>query len=391
MLENHSDHLEDNRFLDLPPVDFGLIPESFHWFCEQEDYLVDELIGFTQDEVKAIADVATRAQAIFERATDLILERNDLHKLEIPSFFHPAIYHSWKQRQDKQPFLYGRFDMSGGINNMPIKVIEYNADTCTMIPETLIWQPIHLAHAGKMMSYNKLERQLQSRLKALCSQYADTPVLLGTSLGHPEDKCNIKTILTSATSDTDYFRYYRNLEDVIFAEDGVYIEEEDGYIKVDILLKLFPWDWAYNEEPELAKTLQSLIIQDKVTILNPPYTTIWQNKMFLNYITQYFDNDIIAKSYEYIPRYSTSKIVAKSSHGRLGEEVSIIKQNNSNPKQHFTSKTYQEYLDLPRDDEGNFYQLGMFFTDQPAALNIRCSENPIINDDCEFYCHYLTA
>ena len=32
--------------------------------------------------------------------------------------------------------LYGRFDLSGGLDGKPIKLIEFNADTATCIPET---------------------------------------------------------------------------------------------------------------------------------------------------------------------------------------------------------------------------------------------------------------
>lgn len=385
VLANHLDLLEDKRFTS---VDNDLLdyPSILKWFLKQEDYLSDELVGISAGEIYHMRELCEQAFALFEEATDHMIRHDKMSYLGIPTYFQELIRFSWHNRE-QHPLLVGRFDVSGGIDGIPSKIIEFNADTCTMLPETLYWQPIQLAASDKMGSYNILDDRLIQRMDHLRHEYYDKPVVLGTSLGHPEDRANIEAILTSSIDADKYFSYYLDLEEVVFNEDGCYIEEQDGYIKVDILIKLFPWDWAYNEEPELARLLSQLIMENKLKVLNPAYTTIWQNKVFLNYITENFPNEIIAKSYNTRPSGNFNSLVVKSSHGRLGGEVSIIK-NGEYPRVKFDIRSYQEYLSLPKDDEGYSYQLGMYYVDMAAAVNIRCSESNVINDDCEFISHF---
>lgn len=378
--------MEDKRFIELPSAVRSDVPRLADWFCEQEDYLTDEIVGIYTSEINDMKSVVFDALDLFTKATDHLIDNGNLGYLGIPKYFQRCIEHSWRN-QERHPFLLGRIDFSGGINNMTTKIIEFNADTCTMIPETMYWQPYHLGLANKMMSFNRLKKSLSKKFTQLRHNYSqENPVVLGTSLGFAEDSENIKAILSDAISEDQYFKYYLDLEQVVFTEDGVFVEEEDGYIPVDILLKLFPWEWAYDSEPELAKILSDLILEDKITVLNPPYTAIWQNKKFLNYITEHFPNEVIAKSYDSAP--DGIDHVVKSSHGRLGEEVMMA---NEAHQRNFDIATYQEYLNLPKDDEGCSYQLSMYVTDEPCALNIRCQEGLIINDDCEFYAHYIIS
>ena len=387
---NHLDLLEDKRFIDLPPVDYQRVPPLLKWFADQEDYLTDELVGITHEELKSVQKVANEAMNLFIQATDQMIRRKELQLLKIPEFLWPVIEYTWAKRHAGHPSLLGRWDIIGGVgDNRPPKVIEYNVDTCTMIPETLYWQPLHLEHEGSgLQDFNHLRYDLFTRLNSLGAYHKeDRPVILGTSLGHPEDQLNIKAILDVIGQSEDFFTYSEDLEKVYFAEEGAFIEVDGGHVQVDIMIKLFPWDWAYKEEPGLAELLSNLIMSDRLIVLSPPYTTIWQNKMFLNYITSYFPNNVIARSYDKMPPYG-GDFVLKSAFGRLGEEVTIVK-SGTNSKPHHKVKTVQEYMPLPKDSDGYSYQIGMFYTDKPSALNIRGQKGMIINDDCEFYGHFL--
>ncbi len=379
--------MEDNRFIEIRHIDRQSVPNYISWHHDQEDYLCDELVGFYQPEVDQIADISQKAFSLFELATDHMIRNDKLREIGIPKSMQKIIEYTWTRRIQKHRFMYGRFDLIGGLDGEPAKVIEFNADTCTMVPETLFWQQMQIdATPQKFKSFNRLRFDLDDQFMQLRKQFGnEAPVLLGASLGHDDDKSNMEVIVDMVSESKNYATIALNLEDVHFSDEGVFIEDGDEYVQVDILLKLFPWDWLYNEEPGLLELLSSLILKDKVTVLNPPYTAIWQNKRFLNYITQNFPNNCIAKSYDSPMRLQ--RYVAKSSHGRLGEEVTIM--NERNQRTNHEVKTYQEMLDLPRDEEGNYYQIGMFYTHRPSALNVRCGEGPIINDDCEFYSHFI--
>jgi len=128
--------LEDSRFTELPPVYIGKVDDILCCHLDQEEYLVDEIIAFTHDEVRFLQKKAEEAHELFTKATDHIIYNDRLGELGIPSSFQEVIKYTWANRIT-HPFLYGRFDFSGGIDGMPTKVIEYNADTCTMVTETL--------------------------------------------------------------------------------------------------------------------------------------------------------------------------------------------------------------------------------------------------------------
>jgi glutathionylspermidine synthase len=132
--------MEDNRFLEGKRLKKHELPLVLKWFSEQ-DYLANELFGFYSNEVDQLKSISTEAFEIFQKATDKIIRTNQLHQLNIPDFFHQAIADSWAKKKEN-PFLLGRFDLNGGIDHLQTRVIEFNADTFSSLPETLVWQPL---------------------------------------------------------------------------------------------------------------------------------------------------------------------------------------------------------------------------------------------------------
>lgn len=375
--------MEDSRFIEIRPFARELVDPHLDWHCDQEEYLCDELVGLFPNEVDTLIAVTEEVHQIFQIATDHIISKGKLEEIGIPERMHRIIAHTWAQKEEKHRFLYGRYDIIGGLNGSPAKIIEFNADTCTMVPETFYWQDLQLRESGrKLTSFNKLRFDIATQFMKLRQLWDEPPVIVGSSLGHPDDDSNVRSVIDELSDTMQYSTTVLNLEEIMFSEEGVFLEDNDGYIPVDILLKLFPWDYIYKEEKELLALLSDHILSDKLVVLNPPYVSIWQNKRFLNYITKYFPNEVIARSYD-SPDMLTD-YVAKSAHGRLGEEVTLA---GNKPKHKV--KTYQERLPMPRDEEGNYYQIGMFYTHRPSAINVRCQEGPIVNDDCEFYSHFI--
>ena len=65
--------------------------------------------------------------------------------------------------------LYGRFDLAGGLDSKPIKLIEFNADTPTAIFETAIiqWAMLKLNHMDEAAQFNDLYESLKQNFKHL--------------------------------------------------------------------------------------------------------------------------------------------------------------------------------------------------------------------------------
>ena len=63
--------------------------------------------------------------------------------------------------------LYGRFDLAGGIDGKPIKLIEFNADTPTALFETAIiqWAMLKANGHSESMQFNSLYEALIDNFK----------------------------------------------------------------------------------------------------------------------------------------------------------------------------------------------------------------------------------
>lgn len=389
--QSRSGLLEDSRFKTIPSLNKKHTPHQLHWFLD-EDYFSDELVGFHPLEVKSLMDSVSEAFSIFQQATTKIINDKELHTLGIPRFFEDCIYHSWKKRE-QHPFFFGRFDINGGITTNQHSIIEFNADTCSTLPETLYWQPLQLQQLkGNPIQFNELQNHLGQTLKKIATALNNpSPVILGSSFGYKEDILNTNSILDIAHS-VGYNTYYLDLEHVIFSEEGIFYQLGEEYVKADVWYKIIPWDWMFNEEPELAKILSRIIQDNLAVVLNPPYTTIWQNKLFLAYITKHFPNSIIAETYTDI-NWALTSYVKKPVYGRLGENITIKDESGKEIKtkgDYGNQKTvYQKYHPLLADLENYYYQLGIFYTDKPSALNVRSQDSKILTDDCEFMSHYI--
>ncbi|NJB35013.1 glutathionylspermidine synthase family protein [Croceivirga sp. JEA036] len=386
--ENHSVLLEDNRFKSIKRLKKKDLPHQLYWYLKQ-DYFSEELLGLYREEVDTFSKTATVAFELFQSATQKVINDQKLSDFGIPKFFWDCIQYTWEHRK-KHPFLYGRFDVNGGFGNTPAKVIEFNADTCSTLPETILWQKAQLNLLTGASQFNTLAEDIGHTLAHLKTKIPhDQPFILGSSFGYEEDVLNVNAILDIGYKQ-GYKVFYTHLEDVIFShENGILYEINGEYQIADIWFKMIPWDWMFTDEPELAKDLATIIQKDLCTVLNPPITALWQNKKFLAYLTENYPNVCIANTY--LTPASLRNYVAKPIFGRLGENIEIHTSKKTTSKGDYAhqQKIHQEYIPLAEDSEKYAYQTGVFYTHKASAINLRTEDNPIITDDCEFMTHYI--
>lgn len=392
-MESRSVLLEDDRFREVRLPKKKHIPAKLHWFLGEE-YFSGELLSVYPSEVRAFKAVAEEAFDIFLKATDHIIEHKGLEALGIPALFHPVIEYTWKNR-DRHSFLLGRFDINGVFDRVKGKVIEFNADTMSSIPETIKWQEFQRKQLGENeYQFNELAIRLEQQLRTIRSRFpGEESNLTGSSFGYIEDQLNIDAVMEQAYK-AGFLVQNIDVPEIIFSEEGVFYEAGSEYQRVDVWYKMAPWDWTFNEEPGLAQILSDLIMNELVLVLNPPYTAIWQNKRFLAYITEHFPNDVIAKTYLERPTDMREGLVEKPIYGRIGENIVLHDPDGDLQRSQGDfgdqPKIYQEYLPLAVDEEKHYYQAGVFMCDGPAALNLRCQESKIMTDDCEFMSHVIS-
>ncbi|SOE19890.1 Glutathionylspermidine synthase preATP-grasp [Spirosomataceae bacterium TFI 002] len=382
--------MEDNRFMKVDKVKKSQLPVEVSWYGGK-DYLIQDMLGLYASEVIYLKQFTSDAFELMQKATNKIIAENQLSYLGIPEFFHQTIKYSWENKEDN-PFLIGRFDFSGGIDRLPARMIEFNADTCTMLPETITWQATQLKQLPVMREqHNQLRADLIDTLRKIRKNINfDDAFFLASSFGYQEDVINCNAVISSAI-EAGFNGFYTDIKHVEFSEeDGIFYELGPGEFQpVDVWFKIVPWDWMFNEEPKLAKILARIIELKKCVVLNPPYTSIWQNKKFLAYIQEHFPNHIFAETF--LSPTGLTSYVEKPIYGRIGENIKIVGEKNASSKGEYAQqeKIYQKYYPLATDNRGEYYQGGMFYSQVPSAINFRVQEHPIIGEDSEFISHFI--
>ncbi len=295
----------------------------------------------------------------------------------------------------KQTHLIGRFDFAGGLEGLPLKLLEYNADTPTMVPESSIIQEAF--HSGDQ--FNSLYRLLEVAFNRLSIFEGNRhKSLLATSLRFEEDASNAGLILNAAAME-GFEVAYADLPDIEFApNEGMFADIGNGEsAKFDFLYKMVPWEFICFEEPGLLDVLHNLITNDLLYVLNPPYSIVYQSKIFLDYVSKLHRKSYLLRSSLNAKDFRGYKHVEKGSFGRLGENITIFDERGDSIEKtdgdfgHF-KKVYQEFAELYKDEYGEYYQLGMFNVNgHAAAISFRRGEKLIIDDDCQFIPHFKTT
>jgi glutathionylspermidine synthase len=131
-------------------------------------YLTQEVVKVQEQEAENYYQAANELYEMFVKAGQYIIDNQLFSQLDIPPNLIDLIRFTWED--DRHLHLYGRFDLAGGIDGKPIKLIECNADTATCIPETAVVQWSHLQENNltKTLQFNTLYEELRNNLVVLC-------------------------------------------------------------------------------------------------------------------------------------------------------------------------------------------------------------------------------
>ena len=102
---------------------------GFVWHTDSDNSssISDELVVVSEEEAEAYYEATNELYDMFVEAGEYVIENNLFHELNIPFNLVDIIKESWEN--DVHWHLYSRFDLAGGVNGKPIKLIEFNADT----------------------------------------------------------------------------------------------------------------------------------------------------------------------------------------------------------------------------------------------------------------------
>ena len=384
-----------DRLLDLSGIPDATIKKNELEFLLDDEYIVPEGLFLYKEEVTAFQQAQDEVYKMFRDELHKIVKQGDFGFLGFPKEMIDLIIESVEK---DQMHLLGRFDFAGGIDGLPIKLLEFNADMPTLLPESILIQE------GFNPILNGLPYcDLHQKLAAAFDQISiDTKgsgkKMLGTSFGYQEDVANLN-ILLKAAGKQGFETYYADLPDVEFSRnEGVFLQTLDqSYVRFDYLIKLIPWEFICFEEPELLADLHNLIMNDLIYVLNPAYTMVFQSKAFLVRLAEKYSSKYLLKATHDPAFFSGKPYVKKAAFGRLGEDITIFNSRGGIIEQtkgdlDLSNCIYQEFALLYKDDYGEYYQPGVYNVNgQSAAVSFRRAERLIVNDDCQFIPHFVKS
>jgi glutathionylspermidine synthase len=356
---------------------------GFTWHTDDDTtpYLSDTLVEITEEEAEAYYEAGNGLYDMFVEAGDHIIENNLFHEIGIPFNLVDLIKESWEN--DVHWHLYGRFDLAGGIDGKPIKLLEFNADTPTALFETAIVQWAILKQNGleEERQFNALYEALLENFQRLVTleesvdsfeeRYEGWKFLFTSIKGNSEEEQTVR-LLQHIADEAGYVTEFAYIDDIEFSEEEGILYEGEVY---ELWFKLIPWEDIALEEPDLAMLLKGIILNQKAIIFNPAYTLMFQSKGMLKILWDLYPNHPLLLESSFEPLENT-KQVAKPIFGREGESVTILNADGSTAASiegdyDNHKMVYQSYTELPKDEEGASYQAGLFFAYEPCAVGFR--------------------
>jgi len=374
---------------------------GFYWHTDEDKtpYVADELVIVSQKEADAYYEATNELYDMFVEAGEHVIENNLLHEIGIPFNLVDMVKQSWEN--DIHWHLYGRFDLAGGIDGKPIKLIEFNADTPTALFETAIvqWALLKANGMDERSQFNNTYEAIKENFKRLVVMSGDTKdfgdiydgwkILFSSVKGSIEDE-NTTKLLQAAANEAGFETDFAFADEVEFdGKEGVFKADEN----FEYWFKLIPWENIGIDEGNLALLLSEIMDNQKAIILNPAYTLMFQSKAFMKILWDLYPNHPLLLETSYKP-LEGKKQVEKRVFGREGANTVILNEQNQvlaqeDGQYENFAPIYQEYVELPTDKNGESYQAGIFYAYEACGLGFRRG-GLILNNYSKFVGHVIS-
>ena len=374
---------------------------GFVWHTDSDNssYVSDEIVVISENEANAYYDAVNELYDMFAQAGQYVIDNNLFHELNIPFNLVEIIKESWEN--EVHWHLYSRFDLAGGIDGKSIKLIEFNADTPTALFETAIiqWAILKANGLNESNQFNNLYEALKDNFKRIITLDTDIEKfeeyysnlgwkILFSSISTSSEDINTTKLLQHIASEAGFNTDFEFIEKVQFSDDGIFKNDE----LFEFWFKLIPWEDIAIQESELALILTDIVVNKKAIIFNPAYTLMFQSKGFMKILWDLYPNHPLLLETSFEP-LKNKKQVEKRCFGREGANTKIINPDGSIDEQTTGNYSghkaiYQEYVEFPKDENGNFYQAGVFYAYEGCGLGFRRG-GKILNNMSKFVGHII--
>lgn len=371
----------------------------------------DESIAY-EFSVKDVEQIENATLECNNRCLDLV-ERvvgSDelLAKLGIPGKYYSAIRQSWR---NDEPTLYGRFDFAYDGESEP-KMLEYNADTPTMVIETALMQWFWLQDVKPGHDqFNSLHEKLLEQFR-----YIRGRVGLGERFyfaGYEENLEEYQTcryfqdLATQAGLNCDFI----DLGDIGWNGSN-FVNLQGAAMRY--WFKLYPWEWMMTDE------FGEHLAHNSSGIVEPIWKAILSNKGILpllyemfpshpNILPASFNNDLPADDQEWYEfqanataeelelfgkgELSASSYVVKPMLSREGANIDIVESGRVVKRTggNYTGpRIYQKKANL-YEEGGSFAVIGSWVVgDEAAGMVVRDNPQQIVLDTSKVVPHWIS-
>lgn len=371
---------------------------TWHTDADDTSYLSDEIIHISDTEAEAYYEAGNELYDMFIEAGEYVIKNDLFFELDIPPSLIGAIKQSWEE--DIHWHLYGRFDLAGGLDGKQIKLLEFNADTPTMLYESALMQWALLKYNGldEIAQFNNIHNALSENFKRLITLEEDTSrfeelyegwKILFSCITESYEDITTTRFLEYVARESGFVCDFAPIDEVHFSPtEGL---SHNG-VNYEFLFKLIPWENIAIDEPELAALISEMMENRNSIFLNPAYTLLFQSKRMLKILWDLFPNHplLLPASFEPLPQM---KQVRKPAFGREGANVEILDTNGkileSKSGIYGNHKSlYQAHYEL-NTHNGAYYQPNVFFAYESCGLGFR-KGGAIIDNFSKFVSHYVT-
>jgi len=310
-------------------------------------------------------------------AVEHVMARRRYIELGIPEHAIPLIEASWNE---DHPSIYGRFDLAYRTGEPP-KLLEFNADTPTMLLEAAVvqwkWKEEVFPTADQ---FNSIHERLIAKWRELCDYLRDPVYFCHTE--NVEDLMTV-TYLRDTAEQAGHRTVGLHMSDVGWHLIRGFTDlDEQPMLSV---FKLYPWEWMLREE------FGQKLLPGLPYWIEPAWRMILSNKGILPILWELFPNHTNLLP-TYTDRRDLREWVKKPRFGREGDNVEVVTAagSESHPGEYGDDGfVYQQYFELPAYD-GQHPIVGSWVIDQEAAgVGIRESVGLVTLNASPFVPHII--
>lgn len=273
-------------------------------------YQEDFAYVFSEAEIETLHAAAAEIEGLVRQAVGHAIEQGRLPELGVPPALIPLIERDWRFGA---PSLYGRYDLAFDGRGPP-KLLEYNADTPTALFEAAIlqWEWLQARHP-EGDQYNSIHEALVAAWGVAAQRCGQSKAHLAGHLDESDDRITLIYLLDCALQ-AGLEATLLDLRDLGW--NGAWFTDLEDR-PVDLLFKLYPWDWLAEE------SFFPHITTSNIAMLEPAWRAVAANKGLLAILWELNPGHPNLLPAAFDPASLGAAYVSKPIYGREGQNVAF--------------------------------------------------------------------